>query len=278
MVLSTPSASRRRSSATRVDTSEAATGAASWSSSSIARSIGANHGLGPRSTSPRSAAGALEPAAPELVLGAGQGHIEQAAFLFDRSRRLGRGQRHQPAAQPEHEHGLPLEALGPVERGEHHVVAGYRFGHLVVVQVDATAASPRQDSAPALGAPARAPRWEPSPRRSLAGPRSAPATAAGTPAASMAASTVVSCALVRVEHRDGRPGPSGRPRQLDLPGRPGCFVFIGGMRHHLGAPARRPGTSVAAPPRWPRRRRHRAAPRSRPPRPGVCSDGSRRAG
>ena len=44
---------------------------------------------------------------------------------------------------------------------------------------------------------ARAP-VDPSPRRSLAGPRSAPATAAGTPAASMAASAVVSCALVRV--------------------------------------------------------------------------------
>jgi hypothetical protein len=51
---STPSARRRRSSATREDTSEAATGAASLSNSSIARSIGASHGLGPRSTSPRS--------------------------------------------------------------------------------------------------------------------------------------------------------------------------------------------------------------------------------
>ena len=37
-----------------------------------------------------------------------------------------------------------------------------------------------------------------SPRRSLAGPESDPAMAAGTPAASMAASTLVSCALVRV--------------------------------------------------------------------------------
>ena len=45
---SAASASRRRSSATRAETSAAAVGAASFSSSAMARSMGASHGLGSR--------------------------------------------------------------------------------------------------------------------------------------------------------------------------------------------------------------------------------------
>ena len=145
---SVPSASRCRSSATRADTSEAAVGAASFLEQGH-RPLDRRQ---PRARPPRrddgSVARPLEPAAPQLVLGAGERDVEQPALLVDCGVRLRRGDRHQPVAQPEHHDGRPLQALGPVERRQHDVVPGGRV--LGGRRPSASAARGRQStSAPA---------------------------------------------------------------------------------------------------------------------------------
>ncbi len=73
---------------------------------------------------------ALEPAAPQLLFGPGQRDIEQTALLIDGGRRLRRRDGHQAFAEAEHDDRGPLQALGPVEGGEHDAVPiGGLVGH-----------------------------------------------------------------------------------------------------------------------------------------------------
>ena len=88
-----PAMRRRRSSASPGQTSErgparppwsAARSSARWAEPAAGRS-------GPRWAAGRSAALGRRPAAPQLLLGPGEGHVEQPALLVHGRRRLGRG-------------------------------------------------------------------------------------------------------------------------------------------------------------------------------------------
>ena len=121
------------------------------------------------------------PAAPELVFGPGQRHVEKAPLLVDGGGGLRRREGHQAGPEAQDDHRGPLQALGAVEGGEDHVIPfipGRR------------GAAPR---CPSRRRASRRRRAGPTPGR---GPRRRPRF--GTRALSSAAWTTASWALVRV--------------------------------------------------------------------------------
>ncbi len=53
-----------------------------------------------------------------MEAGPGYADVEQPALLLDLLVRLGVGDRHHAFGQPDQEHGVPLQALGRVQRGQ----------------------------------------------------------------------------------------------------------------------------------------------------------------
>src|SRR6202050_5547053 len=152
-----------------------------------------------RTRTRRPVARPCEPATPQLLFGTRQRHVQEPALLLDGGRRLGRRDRHEALAETEYQDRRPLQALGGGESGQDHPgplrARGRRLARWNVV----SAPRSRSEGAGARGpsAASSGSRRSFSGRRSLAGPRSAPATRLGTRAASMAAWTVASWALVR---------------------------------------------------------------------------------
>ena len=90
----------------------------------MASSIGASHGLRARSTTRDPSVRVRRVREVQHLLGAGDRDVEQPSLLGPLVRRVGVGDRDEPALEPGHEHGVELEALGAVEREQLDGVAG----------------------------------------------------------------------------------------------------------------------------------------------------------
>ena len=138
---------------------------------------------GPPRRRGRRASRRQRPGDGEVLAGPGDADVEQPALLLDLLGRLGVGDRDHPVGDADHEDGVPLQALGGVQRRERHAVDGrgvLGVGPLVELGHEVAQRGVRPDRRDVVGEPGeRGQRLPPVADRAPAGGRLGGPPAAG---------------------------------------------------------------------------------------------------